>query len=136
MTALPRPARDWSSTVTSRVSAAIWSCRPVCARCAATMAAMMPPEQVPVTAITGTCSGGIIAAMVAAHLAHTGRQDQIAALTLLVTVLDQSRAGLGSAVIDERNARLAAAASAARGYLDGRSLAEVFAWLRPNDLIW
>jgi poly[(R)-3-hydroxyalkanoate] polymerase subunit PhaC len=88
------------------------------------------------TALTGTCSGGIIAAMVAAHLAQTGRQDQIAALTLLVTVLDQSRAGLGSAVIDERNARLAAAASAARGYLDGRSLAEVFAWLRPNDLIW
>ena len=31
---------------------------------------------------------------------------------------------------------LAAAASRARGYLDGRSLAEVFAWLRPNDLIW
>ncbi len=53
--------------------------------------------------------------MVAAHLAHTGRQDQIAALTLLVTVLDQSRAGLGSAVIDERNARLVATASAARG---------------------
>ena len=23
-----------------------------------------------------------------------------------------------------------------RGYLDGRRLAEVFAWLRPNDLIW
>ena len=88
------------------------------------------------TAITGVCSGGIIAAMVAAHLAHTGRQDQIAALTLLVTVLDQSRAGLGSAVISERNARLAASASAVRGYLDGRSLAEVFAWLRPNDLIW
>ena len=88
------------------------------------------------TAITGVCSGGIIAAMVAAHLAATGRQDQIAALTLLVTVLDQARAGLGSAVIDERNARLAAAGSAARGYLDGRSLAEVFAWLRPNDLIW
>ena len=51
------------------------------------------------TAITGVCSGGIIAAMVAAHLAHTGRQDQIAALTLMVTVLDQARAGLGSAVI-------------------------------------
>jgi alpha/beta hydrolase fold len=88
------------------------------------------------TAVTGVCSGGIIAAMVAAYLAHTGRQDQIAALTLMVTVLDQSGAGLGSAVISERNARLAAAASAARGYLDGRSLAEVFAWQRPNDLIW
>ena len=86
--------------------------------------------------LAGACSGGIIAAMVAAHLAHAGQQDRMAGLTLLVTVLDQGHAGLGSAVIDERNARLAAAASAARGYLDGRSLAEVFAWLRPNDLIW
>jgi polyhydroxyalkanoate synthase subunit PhaC len=88
------------------------------------------------TALMGTCSGGIISAMVAAHLAHTGQQDRIAALTLMVTVLDQARAGLASAVISERTAELAAAASRARGYLDGRSLAEVFAWLRPNDLIW
>ncbi len=88
------------------------------------------------TALAGTCSGGIIAAMVAAHLAHTGQQDRIAALTLMVTVLDQAHAGLASAVIDERAAKVAAAASSARGYLDGRSLAEVFAWLRPNDLIW
>jgi polyhydroxyalkanoate synthase subunit PhaC len=88
------------------------------------------------TALAGICSGGIIAAMVAAHLAHLGQQDRIAALTFLVTVLDQAHAGLASAVIDERTARLAAAASNARGYLDGRALAEVFAWLRPNDLIW
>ena len=88
------------------------------------------------TVLAGACSGGIIAAMVAAHLAHTGQQDRLAAVTLMVTVLDQARAGLASAVIDERTAELAAAASRARGYLDGRSLAEVFAWLRPNDLIW
>ena len=88
------------------------------------------------TLLAGACSGGIIAAMVAAHLAHTGQQDRMAALTLMVTVLDQAHAGLASAVVDERTARVAAAASRARGYLDGRSLAEVFAWLRPNDLIW
>jgi polyhydroxyalkanoate synthase len=88
------------------------------------------------TALTGACSGGIIAAMVAAHLAHTGQQDRLAAFTLMVTVLDEAQAGLAGAVVDERTARLAAAASRARGYLDGRSLAEVFAWLRPNDLIW
>jgi polyhydroxyalkanoate synthase subunit PhaC len=88
------------------------------------------------TVLAGACSGGIVAAMVAAHLAHTGRQDRLAALTLMVTVLDEAHAGLAGAVIDERTARLAAAASKARGYLDGRSLAEVFAWLRPNDLIW
>jgi polyhydroxyalkanoate synthase subunit PhaC len=87
-------------------------------------------------ALMGACSGGIIAAMVAAHLAHLGQQDRIAAFTLMVTVLDQARAGLASAVVDERTARLAAASSQIRGYLDGRSLAEVFAWLRPNDLIW
>jgi polyhydroxyalkanoate synthase subunit PhaC len=87
-------------------------------------------------ALAGACSGGIIAAMVAAHLAHIGHQDRIVALILMVTVLDQAHAGLASAVIDERTARVAAAASRARGYLDGRSLAEVFAWLRPNDLIW
>ena len=28
------------------------------------------------------------------------------------------------------------AGSAARGYVDGRALAEIFAWLRPNDMIW
>ena len=88
------------------------------------------------TALAGSCSGGIIAAMVAAHLAHTGQQDRIAALILMVTVLDQARAGLAGAIIDERTARLAAASSRARGYLDGGSLAEVFAWLRPNDLVW
>jgi polyhydroxyalkanoate synthase subunit PhaC len=86
--------------------------------------------------LAGACSGGIIAAMVAAHLAYIGRPDRIAAATLMVTVLDQAHAGLASAVIDERTARVAEAASRARGYLDGRSLAEVFAWLRPNDLIW
>src|SRR3984885_9111651 len=87
-------------------------------------------------ALAGAYSGGILAAMVAAHLAHTGQQHRLAALTLLVTVLDEAHAGLASAVIDERTASLAEAASKARGYLDGRSLAEVFAWLRPNDLIW
>ena len=88
------------------------------------------------TVLMGACSGGIVAAMVAAHLAHTGQRDRLAALTLMVTVLDEARAGLAGTVIDERTVRLAEAASRARGYLDCRSLAEVFAWLRPNDLIW
>jgi polyhydroxyalkanoate synthase len=82
------------------------------------------------------CSGGIIASMLTAYLAETGGIDKVASLGLAVTVLDQSRAGTASALIDARVAKMAVAASARRGYLDGRSLAEVFAWLRPNDLIW
>jgi polyhydroxyalkanoate synthase subunit PhaC len=86
--------------------------------------------------IFALCSGGIVSSMVAAHLNDTGRMRELASLYLGVTVLDQTQEGTTAAFVDERTARLAIAASQARGYLDGRSLAEVFAWLRPNDLIW
>jgi polyhydroxyalkanoate synthase subunit PhaC len=84
----------------------------------------------------GVCSGGILAAMVLAHLAHAGQDGQVAGLALAVTVLDQARAGLPSALTDQRTAQAAIAASAMRGYLDGAALAEIFAWLKPGDLIW
>jgi len=82
------------------------------------------------------CSGGIMASMVAAHLGVTGQLDQLASLCLGVTVLDQSQAGIAGAFVDQKTADAAMAVSSARGYLDGRTLAEVFAWLRPDDLIW
>ena len=88
------------------------------------------------TNLLATCSGGILAAMTLAHLADIGGLDRICSLTLAVTVLDQRQAGQVAAIVDERTADAAVAMSAARGYLSGSSLAEVFAWLRPNDLIW
>ena len=90
----------------------------------------------PRTNLFATCSGGILAAMTLAHLAGIGELDRISALTLAVTVLDQTQAGQAAAIVDDRTAKAAVAMSAARGYLSGSSLAEVFAWLRPNDLIW
>jgi polyhydroxyalkanoate synthase subunit PhaC len=90
----------------------------------------------PKASICALCSGGIASAMVAAHLSAIGRLSEVASLTLGVTVLDQARAGTAGAMIDDRTATAAMAASKARGYLDGRALAEVFAWLRPDDLIW
>jgi len=86
--------------------------------------------------ICALCSGGIVSSMVAAHLSALGQLDTVASLCLGVTVLDQARAGTAGAMIDEATATAAMAASRARGYLDGRTLAEVFAWLRPDDLIW
>ena len=86
--------------------------------------------------ICALCSGGIVSSMVAAHLSDIGQLDRVASLCLGVTVLDQERAGTAGAMIDETTAAAAIAASRARGYLDGRALAEVFAWLRPDDLIW
>ena len=87
-------------------------------------------------ALIGICSGGIIAAITASHLAGTGQLDRLTAFGLLVTVLDNARAGMASALADRRTAAAATALSRRRGYLDGRSLAEVFAWLRPGDLVW
>jgi polyhydroxyalkanoate synthase len=88
------------------------------------------------TMLAGICSGGILASITAAYLAGIGRQDRIAGLILAVTVIDNAGAGTVSAIVDERMAKLAKARSARKGYLDGRALAEVFAWLRPGDLIW
>jgi len=88
------------------------------------------------TAVLGTCSGGIITSMAAAYLSAVGRGGELTALTLLVTVLDQARAGTTNALLDRSRADAAAALSRRTGYLDGSVLAEVFAWLRPNDLIW
>ncbi len=88
------------------------------------------------TAIFGFCSGGIIASLTAAYLAATGRQTRLAGLGMGVTVLDFAYAGVPSALVDRRLAATAKAMSRRRGYLDGRALAEVFAWLRPGDLVW
>ncbi len=87
-------------------------------------------------ALLGICSGGMIASMVLAHLAATGDLGRVAAFSLAVTVLDQAQAGLPSALLSHKAAAASTKASKEKGYLDGRMLAEVFAWLRPNDLIW
>jgi polyhydroxyalkanoate synthase len=88
------------------------------------------------TVLMGICAGGIIASITAAYLAGSGQQGRLAAFALAVTVLDTARAGTAGALVDRRLAAAATAQSKRRGYLDGRALAEAFAWLRPGDLVW
>lgn len=88
------------------------------------------------TMLAGICSGGILASITAAYLAGIGREDRLAGIVLAVTVIDNHDSGTVSALTDPRMASLAKARSAQKGFLDGRALAEVFAWLRPSDLIW
>lgn len=88
------------------------------------------------TNIFGTCSGGILAAMVLSHLSATGHGDKVSSMTLAVTVLDQNQAGFASSLTSERAAEAAIRESSKKGYLDGRAMAEMFAWLRPTDLVW
>jgi polyhydroxyalkanoate synthase subunit PhaC len=91
----------------------------------------------PAVHVAAACSGGILAACALAHLAAEGRlSEDVASLTLLVCALDNAQAGTVSALASRELAAAAVAESARKGYLDGQALAGVFAWLRPNDLIW
>jgi polyhydroxyalkanoate synthase len=87
-------------------------------------------------AVQAFCSGGIITSMVLAHLAATGRQDRVTAASFAVTVLDWARAGTVTALMDPDAVKASTEKSRKKGYLDGSQLSAVFAWLRPNDLVW
>ena len=86
--------------------------------------------------VTAACAGGQIAAATVGHLVATGRLGNVASLGLFVCALDSPQEGVIGAVTTREAAAAAVATSAYRGYLDGRALAEIFAWLRPNDMIW
>jgi polyhydroxyalkanoate synthase subunit PhaC len=88
------------------------------------------------THVLGLCAGGTVASIVAARLSAEGEGDRIAGLALGVNVLDTERSGDAMALFDDLGAGGAMAESARHGYLSGSSLAGLFAWLRPNDMIW
>ena len=85
----------------------------------------------------GACSGGITSAAYAGWLAAKG-EAKIKNFVSPVCVLDMASAGdsaLGALVTPE-TLRAAKESSRLRGVLDGQDLARMFAWMRPNDLIW
>jgi polyhydroxyalkanoate synthase subunit PhaC len=85
----------------------------------------------------GPCSGGITTSAYVAALAAKS-QHKVKNVTLLVCVLDLTTevdTPLMSLVTPE-TMNAAKEASRLRGVLEGEDLARVFAWMRPNDLIW
>jgi polyhydroxyalkanoate synthase len=90
----------------------------------------------PAVHLNAACSGGLITSGALGHLAAEGSLGDVASLTLFVSALDSARAGTAAAFTSRDVAAAAVAESARRGYVDGQALAGVFAWLRPNDLVW
>jgi polyhydroxyalkanoate synthase len=86
--------------------------------------------------VMAACSGGIITAGTLGHLAQEGELGDVASLALLVCAIDNEQAGTTGALTSKEVAAAAIAESARKGFLEGQALASVFAWLRPNDLIW
>ncbi len=85
----------------------------------------------------GACSGGITAATLTAYLAARDT-PRINSFSLMVSVLDAGATGdTALGLFAQRDVlELAKVASSSAGVLDGRELAKIFAWLRPNDLVW
>src|SRR5216683_2160483 len=60
----------------------------------------------------------------------------VGALGAIDKICEIDRTLLPAALVSKAMLDRAAASSARKGYLDGATLAELFAWLRPGDLIW
>jgi polyhydroxyalkanoate synthase subunit PhaC len=85
--------------------------------------------------VFGLCAGGITTATVLNHLAATG-DDRIRSASFGVTLLDWSVPAPVGMLASKSLLRVAGWRSRSRGVLDGQSLAAVFTWMRPNDLVW
>ena len=83
----------------------------------------------------GACSGAMAISALLGHLASRGDKT-VNAATLMVAVLDNSAdSQLGLFATPEAIAA-AKQHSTSRGVLAGEEMGRVFAWMRPNDLVW
>jgi polyhydroxyalkanoate synthase len=85
--------------------------------------------------VAGMCAGGITLACLLGHLAATGR-PLVRSATFLVAGLDTSGESTVGLLSSKASVEAARARSQRKGVLDGRDLGRMFAWLRPNDLVW
>jgi polyhydroxyalkanoate synthase subunit PhaC len=85
--------------------------------------------------LTGVCAGGITTSLLLGHLAAS-RDHRVHAASLLVTALDTGAESQVQLFATRETIEAARSASRLKGLLEGQELAQVFAWLRPNDLVW
>jgi polyhydroxyalkanoate synthase subunit PhaC len=81
------------------------------------------------------CAGGFTLATLLGHLAAKG-DDTVESATLLVTVLDTEAPTLLGQFASKSGIAATIEKSRRKGVLEGSEMARVFAWLRPNDLVW
>ncbi len=89
--------------------------------------------------IMGSCSGGITVSTYVAWLAGAKKKrKKVNSVLLAVCVLDTMSATDNdmAALVTPESVMVAKKLSQARGVLDGQEMAKMFAWMRPNDLIW
>jgi len=83
----------------------------------------------------GLCAGGQLLAATMAHLTAEG-DDRVAHAGFGVSQLDMSVPNVAGLALHPALLTAARASTEAAGVVDGRSIAAVFSWLRPNELVW
>jgi polyhydroxyalkanoate synthase subunit PhaC len=83
----------------------------------------------------GACSGAMTISALLGHLARRGEKT-VNATTLMVAVLDNTADSQLGLFATPEAITAAKQHSTARGVLSGEDMGRVFAWMRPNDLVW
>jgi polyhydroxyalkanoate synthase len=86
--------------------------------------------------LLGACAGGLTIAALQGHLQAKRQLRKVGCATYLVSLLDAQVDSPAMLFADEQTLESAKRRSYQSGVLDGRDMARVFAWMRPNDLIW
>ncbi|MBS7672412.1 class I poly(R)-hydroxyalkanoic acid synthase, partial [Vibrio cholerae] len=86
--------------------------------------------------LMGACAGGLTIAALQGHLQAKRQLRRISSASYLVSLLDSQIDSPATLFADEQTLEAAKRRSYQQGVLDGRDMAKVFAWMRPNDLIW
>jgi polyhydroxyalkanoate synthase len=85
--------------------------------------------------IAGVCAGGMTLALLLGQLAAR-RDRRFSSATFMVTVLGSLADSQLGLFLNPRSVAASRVAAGARGVVEGQELARIFAWLRPNDLVW
>ena len=85
--------------------------------------------------LEGGCIAGMEVAALLADLAGRGKR-KVHSATLMVTMFDTSVETLLGALATPTTLEMAKTASKMRGIMQGEEMGRIFAFLRPNDLIW
>ncbi|MDP3816969.1 class II poly(R)-hydroxyalkanoic acid synthase [Pseudomonas sp.] len=120
----PHPRhRDWGlSSYVQALEEALDACRAISASAAVNL--------------MGACAGGLTIAALQGHLQAKRQLRKVSSATYMVSLLDCQIDSPAMLFADEKTLEAAKRRSYQQGVLDGRDMAKVFAWMRPNDLVW
>ncbi|MCU1717851.1 class II poly(R)-hydroxyalkanoic acid synthase [Pseudomonas sp. 5P_3.1_Bac2] len=86
--------------------------------------------------LLGACAGGLTSAALQGHLQGKRMLRKVASASYMVSLLDSQIDSPALLFADELSIEAAKRRSYQQGVLEGRDMARIFAWMRPNELIW